>query len=233
MKLDEIFQRELSQNVDTHLLLTGLIPEINKAIKIIHKKIKLGGKLLFCGNGGSAADAQHLAAEYLVRLRPKVSRRPFPAISLAQDTSTLTACGNDYDFSDIFLRPFQALVNKNDILICITTSGNSLNVLKVLKYAKTKKIPTIGFLGASGVRLCLHYGDAVWRDISGTRAQHSTIDRNPRGDNHKHGCCIQSKERRLLLATAREQSYYLPDCEHAFFESLLELNNSDAHNCGL
>jgi D-sedoheptulose 7-phosphate isomerase len=150
MKLAKTFQRELSQNVDTHLLLTDLMPEINKAIKIIHKKIKLGGKLLFCGNGGSAADAQHLAAEYLVRLRPKVNRRPFPAISLAQDTSTLTACGNDYDFSEIFLRPFQALANKNDILICITTSGNSLNVLKVLKYAQSKKISTIGFLGASG-----------------------------------------------------------------------------------
>ena len=140
MKLAEIFQRELSQNVDTHLLLTDLMPEINKAIKIIHKKIKLGGKLLFCGNGGSAADAQHLAAEYLIRLRPGVNRSPFPAISLAQDTSTLTACGNDYDFSEIFLRPFQALANKNDILICITTSGNSLNVLKVLKYAQSKKI---------------------------------------------------------------------------------------------
>ena len=150
MKLAEIFQRELSQNVDTHLLLTNLIPEINKAIKIIHKKIKLGGKLLFCGNGGSAADAQHLAAEYLIRLRPGVNRSPFPAISLAQDTSTLTACGNDYDFSEIFLRPFQALANKNDILICITTSGNSLNVLKVLKYAQSKKISTIGFLGGSG-----------------------------------------------------------------------------------
>ena len=150
MKLAEIFQRELSQNVDTHLLLTDLMPEINKAIKIIHKKIKLGGKLLFCGNGGSAADAQHLAAEYLIRLRPGVNRSPFPAISLAQDTSTLTACGNDYDFSEIFLRPFQALANKKDILICITTSGNSLNVLKVLKYAQSKKISTIGFLGGSG-----------------------------------------------------------------------------------
>ena len=83
-------------------------------------------------------------------MRPGVNRRPFPALSLAQDTSTLTACGNDYDFSEIFLRPFQALANKNDILVCITTSGNSLNVLKVLKYAKSKKISSIGFLGGSG-----------------------------------------------------------------------------------
>jgi len=150
MKLSETFQKELSKNVEAHLRLTSLMPEIDKAIKMIHKKIKLGGKLLFCGNGGSAADAQHLAAEYIVRLRPGVNRRPFSALSLAQDTSTLTACGNDYDFSEIFLRPFQALANKNDILVCITTSGNSLNVLKVLKYAKSKKISSIGFLGGSG-----------------------------------------------------------------------------------
>lgn len=148
--IEKKFQKELSKNVDAHLQLTDLVPEIDKAIKIIHKKIKVGGKLLFCGNGGSAADAQHLAAEYIVRLRPGVNRRPFPALSLAQDTSTLTACGNDYDFSEIFLRPFQALANKNDILVCITTSGNSLNVLKVLKYAKSKKISSIGFLGGSG-----------------------------------------------------------------------------------
>ena len=150
MKFSETFQKELSKNVQAHLRLTSLMPEIDRAIKMIHKKIKLGGKLLFCGNGGSAADAQHLAAEYIIRLRPGVNRRPFPALSLAQDTSTLTACGNDYDFSEIFLRPFQALANKNDILVCITTSGNSLNVLKVLKYAKSKKISSIGFLGGSG-----------------------------------------------------------------------------------
>jgi D-sedoheptulose 7-phosphate isomerase len=104
---------------------------------------------MFCGNGGSASDAQHLSAEYLVRLRPNVNRKPLPAISLAQDTSTLTACGNDYDFSDIFVRPFQALAKKNDILIVITTSGNSLNVIKVLKEARSKKITTLGFLGSN------------------------------------------------------------------------------------
>ena len=158
MKIKEIFEKELSQNIKTHLMLRDLLPEIDSSIKIIHKKIKLGGKLLFCGNGGSAADAQHLAAEYLIRLRPKVNRRPLPALSLAQDTSTLTACGNDYDFSNIFLRPFQALASKNDILIGITTSGNSLNVLKVLKYARSKKISTIGFLGGAGGK-CKNFCD--------------------------------------------------------------------------
>jgi D-sedoheptulose 7-phosphate isomerase len=150
MKLSEVFLKELTLNVETHLQLESLFPDIEKAIKIIHKKIKLGGKLMLCGNGGSAADAQHLSAEYLVRLRPNVNRKPIPAISLAQDTSTLTACGNDYDFSEVFRRPFQALAKKNDVLIAITTSGNSLNVIKVLKDARSKKITTLGFLGGSG-----------------------------------------------------------------------------------
>ena len=120
--------------------------EINKLKTCISK----GGKILFCGNGGSAADAQHLAAEFLVRLRPNVNRKPISALSLAQDTSTITACGNDYSYEDIFLRPFQALVNKNDILFCISTSGNSKNILKVLKEAKKRKIYSIGFLGNKG-----------------------------------------------------------------------------------
>jgi len=170
MNIKEIFERELTQNVNTHLMLSSLLPEIDRAAKIIYKKIKLGGKLLFCGNGGSAADAQHLAAEYLVRLRPKVNRRPLPALSLAQDISTLTACGNDYDFSDIFLRPFQALANKNDVLIGITTSGNSLNVLKVLKYARSKKISTLGFLGGSGGK-CKNFCDIKLMVPSNTTAR--------------------------------------------------------------
>jgi D-sedoheptulose 7-phosphate isomerase len=150
MKLNKVFSKEININIKTHLQLEKLLPDIEKTINTVHKKIKLGGKIMLCGNGGSAADAQHLSAEYLVRLRPNVNRKPIPAITLAQDTSTLTACGNDYDFSDVFRRPFQALAKKNDVLIVITTSGNSLNVLKVLKEARSKKITTIGFLGNSG-----------------------------------------------------------------------------------
>ena len=150
MKHKEIFLKQLSQNIETHLQLENLLPEIEKAISVIYKKIKLGGKIMFCGNGGSAADAQHLAAEFIVRLRPHINRNPIPALTLAQDTSTLTACGNDYSFEDIFLRPFKALAKKNDVLICISTSGNSKNVLKVLKKAKKSKIYSICFLGKGG-----------------------------------------------------------------------------------
>ena len=158
MKYQKLFSKQLSFNIETHNKLEELSPDIEKAIKIIFKKIKLGGKLMFCGNGGSAADSQHLSAEYLVRLRPDINRRPLPAISLAQDTSTLTACGNDYDFSEIFVRPFQALAKKNDVLIAISTSGNSLNVIKGLKEARSKKITTIGFLGNTGGK-CKNFCD--------------------------------------------------------------------------
>ena len=105
---------------------------IENIIKIIYKKIKSGGKILLCGNGGSAADSQHLAAEFLIRLRPKINRNPLPAMTLSMDTSTLTACGNDYKFEDIFSRPFEALSNKNDLLLVISTSGNSLNIINLL-----------------------------------------------------------------------------------------------------
>ena len=124
--------------------------DIINVIKNVKKKLKKGGKILFCGNGGSAADAQHLAAEFLVRLRPHINRNPIPAITLTQDTSTLTACGNDYSFDDIFLRPFQALAKKNDVLICISTSGNSKNILKVLLEAKKMNVYSVSFLGKGG-----------------------------------------------------------------------------------
>ena len=141
---------QIEENIDVHKNIIKLSKSIEQTIEIIKNKLKKGGKLLFCGNGGSAADAQHLAAEFVVRLRPWINRNPLPALSLVQDTSTLTACGNDYSFNDIFLRPFQALAKKNDILICISTSGNSKNILKVLKEANKTKVYSISFLGKGG-----------------------------------------------------------------------------------
>ena len=141
---------QIEENINIHQDIIKMSKDIIYVIENIEKKLKKGGKLLFCGNGGSAADAQHLAAEFIVRLRPHINRNPIPAITLAQDTSTLTACGNDYSFEDIFLRPFQALAKKNDVLICISTSGNSKNILKVLKEAKKAKIFSVCFLGKGG-----------------------------------------------------------------------------------
>ena len=95
--------------------------KINKAINKIYRCLKNKNKVLICGNGGSAADAQHLSAEFLVRLRPKINRSPLPIISLALDTSTITACANDYSFEELFSRNFEALHQKIDILMCIST----------------------------------------------------------------------------------------------------------------
>tara|TARA_B100001057_G_scaffold242625_1_gene242947 strand:+ start:5161 stop:5751 length:591 start_codon:yes stop_codon:yes gene_type:complete len=149
-KIEFELQNQLDENVKVHKDILKISKDIIEVIKNINKKLKKGGKMLICGNGGSAADAQHLAAEFIVRLRPHINRSPIPALTLAQDTSTLTACGNDYSFEDIFLRPFQALVNKNDVLLCISTSGNSKNIINVLKEAKKKKIYTVCFLGKGG-----------------------------------------------------------------------------------
>jgi D-sedoheptulose 7-phosphate isomerase len=132
------------------LSLLNIEQDIIKAIKLIYSSLKKKGKIIICGNGGSAADAQHLAAEFIVRLRPKINRRPLPAIVLAPDSSSITACGNDYDFKEIFSRPFIALAKKEDVLIVISTSGNSKNILNVLRIARSMKIKTIGFLGHKG-----------------------------------------------------------------------------------
>lgn len=114
------------------------------------KAIENGNKLLLCGNGGSAADAQHLAAELLIRLRPNVTRQTLPAIALAMDSSTLTACGNDLGYDQLFARMVEALGNADDVLIGITTSGKSKNVNLAFEKAKAKGIHTVGFLGGTG-----------------------------------------------------------------------------------
>ena len=109
-----------------------------------------GNKIMFCGNGGSAADAQHLAAEMLVRLRPKNNRVGIPAIALAQDTSTITACGNDFGFDLLYQRMVKTLGREGDCLIAITTSGNSENIILAMKVAKEMGIKVFGFLGSGG-----------------------------------------------------------------------------------
>ena len=108
------------------------------------------GKIFFCGNGGSASDSQHLATEFLIRLKPNLNRTAIPAMSLTLDSTALTACGNDFGFENIFARALEGLGNKKDILIVISTSGNSKNIIKVLKKAKKMKIFTIGLLGNKG-----------------------------------------------------------------------------------
>lgn len=121
-----------------------------KVINVIYKSVSNNGKILICGNGGSASDAQHLVAEFLVRLRPNINRKPIPAIFLGMDIATITACSNDYSFKKIFSRNLEAIGKKEDILIILSTSGNSNNILEVLKVAKLKNIYSVALLGGNG-----------------------------------------------------------------------------------
>ncbi len=118
---------------------------------LIAKKLKNGNKVLICGNGGSAADSQHFAAEIVGRFEKE--RKGYAAIALTTDTSALTAIGNDYGFEKVFSRQVEALGEKGDILIGISTSGNSPNVIEAVKVAKKMGLFTVGFLGRDGGKL--------------------------------------------------------------------------------
>ena len=141
---------EDSISVKKKVIQQGSYKSLIEAGNVIADSISKGGKLLICGNGGSAADAQHLAAEFLVRLTSEVNRESIPAISLAQDTSTLTACINDYGSDEIFKRVLSGLARDGDILLAISTSGNSINIIEALKFAESKGIYSLGFLGGDG-----------------------------------------------------------------------------------
>jgi D-sedoheptulose 7-phosphate isomerase len=131
--------------------------QINEATNLISASIKNGSKVMLCGNGGSAADSQHLAAELVVRLTSKVDRKALPGMALTTDTSILTAASNDFGFENVFSRQVEAHGEKGDILIAISTSGNSPNIIRAVDSAKTMEIITIGLLGNDGGKL----GDMV------------------------------------------------------------------------
>jgi D-sedoheptulose 7-phosphate isomerase len=114
------------------------------------RSMRAGGKLFFCGNGGSAADAQHLATEWVVRLRSSVPRPSWPAVALTLDPAALTAGGNDFGFDEVFARPLSGLGRAGDVLFGITTSGRSPNVVRALETARGMGIVTVGLLGGDG-----------------------------------------------------------------------------------
>jgi len=122
--------------------------DLEIASKLVVDKLKSGNKILLCGNGGSAADAQHIAAELTGRY--KTERRGLPGIALTTDTSALTAIGNDYGYDRVFDRQFEAIASKGDLLIGISTSGNSKNIISALKLAKEMGCATVGFSGRDG-----------------------------------------------------------------------------------
>lgn len=149
--MSNIFLANLDEHAALISKLASLNDEIWAAIDIIATSMGSGGKLMLCGNGGSAADSQHLAAEFTGRFIK--DRRPLPALALSTDTSALTCISNDYSYDDVFSRQVAGLGRKGDCLIGISTSGNSANVLRAVESAKEMGIRTIGLLGRDGGKL--------------------------------------------------------------------------------
>jgi D-sedoheptulose 7-phosphate isomerase len=151
---NKFIEDSLNESAETkHNILKECRNDIIKASDLIIDSFKKGKKLMFCGNGGSAADSQHLATEFVIRLSHEIERPAFAAISLTTDSSNLTAGGNDIGFENVFARSVEGLGCKGDVLIAISTSGNSMNVIKAIEKAKSKQISTIGFLGGNGGKI--------------------------------------------------------------------------------
>ena len=134
-------------------LLKQCLPDIAATAKALSNVCDKGSKILFCGNGGSAADSQHLAAELVIRLRGHINRAAIPAIALTVDPSITTAGGNDIGYENVFARCVEAYGRTGDALIGISTSGNSENVRRAIRQAKTQGVITIGLLGCGGGKI--------------------------------------------------------------------------------
>lgn len=138
----------LEEHIDLFRRLDGLAAAVEKAADFLAASLTAGNKLMLCGNGGSAADSQHLAAEFVGRFVK--DRRPLAALALSTDSSALTCIGNDYSFDDVFQRQVVGLGRPGDCLLAISTSGNSRNVVKAAEAARALDIRTIGLLGREG-----------------------------------------------------------------------------------
>ena len=156
----DVLARSLEEHLKTiQALIDSRLAEIEAAGSLIWDALKSGNKILLCGNGGSAADAQHIAAELVGRYEQQ--RRAFPAISLTTDTSALTAVSNDYGYEEVFARQVEALAVAGDVLIAISTSGKSLSVIKAADQARALGCRTIALTGCSGEPLTSHCDLAV------------------------------------------------------------------------
>jgi D-sedoheptulose 7-phosphate isomerase len=149
--LKEIINKEIKAHLESFALVEDLIQPLEESAKICVESLKNGGKILLCGNGGSAGDAQHIAAELTGRY--KKERKALAAIALTTDTSALTAIGNDYGFDRVFERQVEALSQKGDVVIGISTSGQSQNVILALQKARLIGAKTIGFSGKDGGKI--------------------------------------------------------------------------------
>lgn len=153
MPIDDI-KKALKESARVKLLMAETMPsQIADIAELLLNTLRGGKKAIFCGNGGSAADSQHLATELIVRLSGKNNRKALAAIALTTNSSILTACANDYGFDQIFSRQLEGLGEKGDILFAISTSGNSTNVICAVETAKKLGLITVGFLGCDGGKL--------------------------------------------------------------------------------
>jgi D-sedoheptulose 7-phosphate isomerase len=148
---DQFITDSLKESSETKLrILRSCSSEMSQAIDLLKQAFTTQKKVLLCGNGGSAADAQHLATEFVIRLSPHIQRPGLPAIALTTDSSLLTAGANDLGYDNVFTRSIEALGNEGDVLIGISTSGSSQSVNRAFQKAREKKMVTIGFLGKGG-----------------------------------------------------------------------------------
>jgi D-sedoheptulose 7-phosphate isomerase len=146
--VSSILQQSIAEATETLKSLGELDQSLREAADAIEQCLASGGKLLICGNGGSAADAAHLATEFVIRFVRE--RRSYPAICLTSDGGLLTAAGNDYGFDEIFARQVAGLGEPGDVLIALTTSGASRNVIRALQEARARELRTIALLGRGG-----------------------------------------------------------------------------------
>ncbi len=144
------FAAMLRRSAELTLALAADAAPVLAVVGVCERAIRAGNKLIFCGNGGSAADAQHLATELVVRLRSSVNRDSWPAITLAPDATLVTAAVNDFGIDEMFARPLRGLGRTGDVLFGITTSGRSANVVNALRTARAMGIVTVGLLGGEG-----------------------------------------------------------------------------------
>jgi D-sedoheptulose 7-phosphate isomerase len=150
--MQNLIKAELKESLDAQeLVARNLVPQIEQAAQLMIEALRAGRKIIFFGNGGSAADSQHLAAELIGRYRKE--RRSLPAIALTTDTSILTAIGNDYGFELVFARQIEGLAEKNDVAFGLSTSGNSRNVIEGMRTARERGLKTIGLLGGDGGKI--------------------------------------------------------------------------------
>jgi D-sedoheptulose 7-phosphate isomerase len=155
-----LLARSLEEHLETiKALLDSKLAEIETSGRLICEALSAGNKILLCGNGGSAADAQHIAAELVGRYEQQ--RRAFPAVSLTTDTSALTALSNDYGYDEVFARQVEALAVGGDVLIAISTSGKSPNIVKAAEKARALGCKTIALTGCSGEPLASQCGLSV------------------------------------------------------------------------